>query len=199
MEVDYLYYWIYALLLIIIAILIIFILFQRKKFVSRLSKDEEMLLSMTDKCSFYMDEYNSLQKSICDEKKTQDKESKPFSGKTALIGDYFLPSYNSTKAVLEDLGFCVDIAKSSEYLIKKIKYGEKYDIIFSNNIYRDGTGPECLKKLKEIKGFSIPVVIHTVTKNARDNFVNEIGFDDYIEKPVTREKLMPILKKIFDK
>ena len=126
------------------------------------------------------------------------------SSKTILmngpVGAFENPKFaEGTKAVLEDLGFCVDIAKSSEYLIKKIKYGEKYDIIFSNNIYRDGTGPECLKKLKEIKGFSIPVVIHTVTKNARDNFVNEIGFDDYIEKPVTREKLMPILKKIFDK
>ena len=38
------YYWIYALLLIIIAILVIFMLLQRKKYVSRLSKDEQMLL-----------------------------------------------------------------------------------------------------------------------------------------------------------
>ena len=81
--------------------------------------------------------------------------------------------------------------------MNKIKYGEKYDIIFSNNIYRDGTGPECLKKLKEIKGFSIPVVVHTITKDARDHFVNEVGFDDYIVKPVSKDSLVPILEKIF--
>ena len=51
MEVDYLYYWIYALLLIIIAILVIFMLLQRKKYASRLSKDEQMLLEVGDKCS----------------------------------------------------------------------------------------------------------------------------------------------------
>ena len=64
MEVDYLYYWIYALLLIIIAILVISILFQKKKYSSRLSKDEEMLLEVGNKCSFYISEYDSLKKQI---------------------------------------------------------------------------------------------------------------------------------------
>ena len=45
----------------------------------------------------------------------------------------------------------------------------------------------------------IPVVIHTITKNARYQFVDEIGFDDYIEKPVTKEKIKPVLKKLFKK
>ena len=31
------------------------------------------------------------------------------------------------------------------------------------------------------------------------HFVNEIGFDDYIEKPVTKDNLIPILEKIFNK
>lgn len=197
MEVDYLYYWSYVLFITIIVILLVFILKQRKQFSSRLIKDEEMLLEMTNKCSFYMDEYNSLRNSIHNENvATATKEGKMFSGKTALIGDYFLPSYSNTKKVLEELGFDVDIAKNSKDVINKIKYGEKYDIIFSNNIYKDGTGPECLKELKAIKGFSTPVVIHTVTKDERDYFVNEVGFDDYIEKPITIDNITPVLEKI---
>ena len=105
-------------------------------------------------------------------------------------------SYSNTKALLEELGFIVNVAESSKYLVNKIRYGEKYDIIFSNNIYRDGTGLECLKKPKEIKGFSTPVVVHTITKNAKNYFVDEIGFDDYIEKSITKNKLIPILEKI---
>ena len=200
MEVDCLYYWVYALLCVIIAILIFFILFQRKKYSSRLSKDEKMLLDIGDKCSFYINEYNSLKNTIIEEKNAnQNNEEKKYNGKTALIGDNLLCSYSNTKALLEELGFIVDVAESSKYLVNKIRYGEKYDIIFSNNIYRDGTGSECLKKLKNVKGFSTPVIVHTITKDARNHFVNEIGFDDYIEKPVTKDNLIPILEKIFNK
>ena len=194
------YYWIYALFLIIIAILIIFMLLQRKKYASRLSKDEKMLLEVGDKCSFYIEEYNTLKNKIINEnEKSPKNKDKKYNGKAALIGDNLKASYSNTKAVLEELGFTVDIAESSNYLVNKIKYGEKYDIIFSNNIYRDGTGPECLEKLREIKGFSIPIVIHTITKDARKHFVNEVGFDDYIVKPVTKDALVPVLEKIFNK
>ena len=197
MEVDYLYYWIYALFLIIIAILISFMLFQRKKYTARLSKDEKMLLEVEDKCSFYIEEYNDIKNKIVKENEINSKNKK-YSGKTALIGDNLKASYSNTKAVLEELGFTVDIAESNKYLVKKIEYGEKYDIIFGNNIYRDGTGPECLKIFREIKDFSIPVFFHTITKDARNCFVNDIVFDDYIEKPVTKDTLVPILEKIFN-
>ena len=194
------YYWIYALFLIIIAILIIFMLLQRKKYASRLLKDEQMLLEVEDKCSFYIEEYNTLKNKIIEENEESPKnKNKKYSGKTALVGDNLKASYSNTKAILEDLGFTVDIAENSNYLVDKIKYGEKYDIIFSNNIYRDGTGPECLKKLKKVKGFSTPVIVHTITKDARNHFINGVGFDDYIEKPVTKENLVPVLEKVFNK
>lgn len=188
-------YYLFLILLIIIAFLLIFILIQYQKNSSRLSKDENMLLSMTEKCSFFVDEYYSLKKESIENNKAI--KEKKYTGKTALVGDYFLPSYSNTKTVLEELGFSVDIAESSQYLINKFKYGEKYDIIFSNNIYKDGTSPECLKKLKEIKGFSTPVIIDTTTQNAKKHFVDDIGFDGYIEKPVTKEKLIPLLDKLF--
>ncbi len=71
------YYWVYALLCVIIAILIFFILFQRKKYSSRLSKDEKMLLDIGDKCSFYINEYNSLKNTIIEEKNAnQNNEEK---------------------------------------------------------------------------------------------------------------------------
>ena len=55
---------------------------------------------------------------------------------------------------------------------------------------------KCLAELKRIEGFNIPVVLHTISKNKRDYFINEIGFDEYIEKPITQEKIKPILEKI---
>ena len=76
--------------------------------------------------------------------------------------------------VLESLGFDVTVALSGKEVVKRVKDGEKYDIIFTNNIYRNGTGQECLEELKQIEAFNIPVVIHTLTANRRDYFVNKI-------------------------
>ena len=56
-----------------------------------------------------------------------------------------------------------------------------------------------MKKLKEIKVFSTPVIIHTVEENERDYFVNQIGFDDCIIKSITVESILPVLEKIFGK
>ena len=187
------------LLIIIITILLIYILLQHRKYAFKLSKIVEKYLETYNKCSFYIREYNSLKNKIHSTTFSSKQEKvKMFNGKTALIGDYFLPSCNNTKSILEDLGFDVDIAESSQYVVDKIKYGEKYDIIFSNNIYKDGTGVECLKKLKSINGFSIPVVVHTVTKNNQNYFVNDIGFDAYIEKPITKDKIIPIIEKLLN-
>ena len=78
------------------------------------------------------------------------KKLDTFKGKKALIGDYFAPSYYNTKMVLDSLGFEMTIVKTYYDVIEKIKKGEKYDVIFTNNIYQiGGTGPQLLKELKE--------------------------------------------------
>ncbi len=122
-----------------------------------------------------------------------------YKGKKALIGDYFKYSYLKTKKVLESLGFEITIALGYREVVKRIKEGQRYDIIFSNNIYMDGTGKQCLEELRKIEGFNIPVVVHTITEKARKKFVDEIGFDDYIVKPVTKENVKPVLKRLLQK
>ena len=177
------YYLIYLLLFIII-ILIVFILKQNKKYdTDILSKNKQISLA-TEQCNYYMEECKNLKeiievnKSIFDDLMPEPKiklKSEPiYANKKALIGDYYKDSYTNTKRVLESLGFDVTVALSGKEVVKRIKDGEKYDIIFSNNIYRNGTGQECLKELKQIEDFNTPVVIHTLTENKRDYFVNEI-------------------------
>ena len=106
-------------------------------------------------------------------------------------------SYNISKRVLKSLGFEVDVVRNKEDVINKIKLQNDYDIIFSNNVYPDGSGPDCLKELKQIEGFSIPVVIHTITKDAREYFIDTIGFDEYIVKPLNKMKVKKALENVF--
>ena len=199
-------YYLICVLLLIIAILVVFILEQNKKYNSEIDKKNKEILSMRNDYTYFKNEYEKRKDIVeinyevtsADEFMPLNKlEYKPiYKGKKALIGDYLVYSYTITKSVLESLGFEVSVALSSDELVQKIKNNEKYDIIFTNNIYRDGTGQKCLSILKSIKDFNTPIVIHTVTKNAKYHFVNELGFDAYIEKPVTQAKLLPILEKL---
>ncbi len=177
------YYLIYVLLFII-AILVVFILKQNKKYDNDILDRNKQISLAIEQCNYYMEECKNLReiidvhKSLLDDlipvpEKKLEKEPL-YVGRKALIGDYYKDSYNNTKRVLESLGFDVTVALSGKEVVKRIKDGEKYDIIFTNNIYRNGTGQECLEELKQIKGFDTPVVIHTLTENRRDYFVNKI-------------------------
>lgn len=190
----------------IIVILICLIIEQKRNYDLEITKKNREISSITNESNFYKNEYEKRKDIVeinyevtsADEFMPLNKlEYNPiYNGKKALIGDYLVYSYTITKNVLESLGFEVSVALSSDELVQKVKNNEKYDIIFTNNIYRDGTGQKCLSILKSIKDLNTPIVIHTVTKNAKYHFVNELGFDAYIEKPVTQAKLLPILEKL---
>lgn len=125
-----------------------------------------------------------------------------FKGKKVLIGNYDYFSSNQTRIILQSFGMDVEIVESSLDIIDRIKSGCNYDIIFTNNIYQQGMfAPELLIELKRIDGFNTPVVIHTITENSRFHFVDQLGFDEYIVKPIYAsdpDKVAEI-KKILEK
>lgn len=116
-----------------------------------------------------------------------------------LVGDYNRASVSNTTSVLESIGLNVTIANSGIEIIERIKNNEKYDLIISNNIYNTGhcDGPETLMRLREIDNFNIPVIVFTVSDGKRDMFVNGYGFDEYMVKLLTQEKMIETLLKLF--
>lgn len=207
------YYYIIGICLIIILSLIYLCIFQKNKYIEESIENNKKMIEDYKKYNFYLKENIKLKKLLnAYEEEKYEKINKfningaivnknpIYKGKRALIGDDLSVSYTNTENALRSLGFDVDIVEKGEDIVEKIKYGEKYDIIFSNRIYRHGMdGSECLKELRKLSNFSTPIVIHTISKDMKDYFVDTIGFDDYIEKPVTQEKLIPVLEKIFNK
>ena len=119
-----------------------------------------------------------------------------FKDKRALVGDYTNASFYNTKMVLDSLGFEIVQEKTATGMYERIASGEKFDIIFTNNIYQSGgTGPELLQKLKEIKDFNIPVIIHTISEQPIEYFL-KLGFDGCLKKPITQNDTIELLNKI---
>ena len=218
-------YLLFLTILIILGLICALIL-QKENYQNKLKGYEEQQIELNEKCSIYAKENKELttKNSVffneninlkemlnkfeeeeydrlgCYKTCNGDLIKEPiYEGKKALIGDYMASSFNNTKKVLQSLGFTVDIEKRQDDVINRLSYGNDYDIIFTNNVYPDGSGPELLKELKSFEGFSTPVVIHTISKNQKEYFVDYLGFDGYIEKPVTPDDLKPILEEIFNK
>ncbi len=115
-----------------------------------------------------------------------------------LVGDYNKTSVSNTVSVLESMGLNVNIAKSGVEIIKRIKAGEKYDLIISNNIYDRGhcDGPDTVSILKDIDGFNIPIIALTVSENQRNLFIWKYGFDEYMTKLLDQDKILETLPKV---
>ena len=116
-----------------------------------------------------------------------------FNGKIALIGDYFPLSYTNTKKVLESLGMKVIVEETIDGIKDRILKSEQYDVIFTNNIYRSGTGLQLLQELKKIKGFNTPIIIHTISREPIQYFL-KLGFDGCLKKPIKQEETIQVLK-----
>lgn len=133
-------------------------------------------------------------------KKIQDKFTQKVKYKTnrpikALIGDYTNSMAPLTNSIIRTMGIQTEIVPTASDIIDRIKDGNKYDIIITNNVYPKGErGQMVLHTLKEDENFKIPIVILTVDQDARDIYLDK-GFDEYIQKPIDEEKI----KKIFPK
>ena len=92
----------------------------------------------------------------------------------------------------------VDTATSGFIAIEK-SMQKKYDIIFLDRMMPEMDGIETLKKMKEIEGFineNTPIIALTAdaVSGARKTYM-DMGFDDYIAKPIVPLQLEELVKK----
>lgn len=157
-------------------------------------------MNLEKKCSALEKElefYKYLDK-MNDNSNTENKKKvKPlFKNKRVLVGDYNLEMLNHTRKVLTSLGFEVDTVQTGMDMVNMALQRNNYDVIITNNIYKDSyDGKEVMLELREIKKFKTPIVVLTVSTGERDKFL-EMGFDGYLEKTLTHEQAIKILKEI---
>lgn len=125
---------------------------------------------------------------------------KPSKKVSVLLGDYYEQMAIISNSVLESIGCKTTIVPSCEALIQEfMENPNKYNVIITNNTYsNNGNGEEVLKVVKKIRK-DIKVIVLTVERNETKHFINIIGFDGYLEKPLDQRKAISVLTALIPK
>ncbi len=116
-------------------------------------------------------------------------------GKTILIAEDEESNYKFLEMLLKNKGIKILRAENGFEAIEIARGTESIDLILMDIKMPGMNGLEATKKIKEIKP-SIPIIIQTAY--AMQNDENEslnAGCDDYIAKPIKKEKLILLLEK----
>ena len=116
--------------------------------------------------------------------------------KKILIVDDNNSSIKLISKILEKHNILYDSSNLGKDALDRIRKGDKYDLILLDEDMPYLSWNVVMKKLKNIKGFNIPVII--LTKNDGMNNIKEykdVGITDYILKPIDKDDLMNKISK----
>ena len=135
-----------------------------------------------------------------DTEKKVDTSVNDFEGKKVLVVDDNRLNLRVVDKLLKSYKLNVTLIESGFECVNKIENNESYDLIFMDIMMPKMSGVETLKKLKSISRFNIPVV--ALTADAMEGKANkyiEVGFNDYLSKPIDKEELKRVLNKFLVK
>ena len=134
------------------------------------------------------------------EKQTQESTSlEKYKNKKILIVDDNKLNIKVACKALKDYQFKIDECYDGIECLQKVKEN-KYDIILMDIMMPNMNGEETIKKLKENKKFTTPVIALTADalSDSNEKYLS-FGFVDYLSKPFTREQITEKLDKILKK
>ena len=119
-----------------------------------------------------------------------------FTNSKVLVVDDNKVNIKVALKLLSNYGIEADSCESGFAAIEKLKSGNTYDLILLDDMMPKMSGVETLKHIRECVIYDIPVV--ALTANAlsgmKEKYLSS-GFDDYLAKPIDRNKLHAILKR----
>ena len=126
------------------------------------------------------------------------KEIKFFdaSNTKVLVVDDNKVNLRVAKHLLKEYKIEADTCESGFECIDKIKAGNKYDLIFMDEVMPTITGTETLTELIKISNFHTYVIALTANSDPEvSKQCKMIGYNDFLEKPIDKYELYQILKK----
>jgi len=117
-------------------------------------------------------------------------------GKSILVVDDNKLNLKVASRLLKPYEVEVSTVNSGAECLSIVESGKTFDLILLDQMMPEMSGVETLHKLKEIEGFTTPVVVLTADaiKGKKEEYLS-LGFDDYLSKPIDTEELARTLKK----
>jgi len=134
------------------------------------------------------------------ESKTLKQYNEIYDNKRILVIDDSEAGIKIIEKLLKNSNILIDSVNNGKDAIDRIKNKNKYDVILLDEKLSQMSGAELLVKLKEIRNFSIPVLL--LTKDSSYEYNEEYvkqGFNDFIIKPLNKEILLDKLDRFMRK
>ena len=122
------------------------------------------------------------------------------SNKSILVVDDNKLNIKVARRNIEALGFkTIDECYNGSECLEKIKNGNRYDLILMDIMMPVMSGETCIKELKQIPNFKIPVIALTADAiSGAEEKYKSIGFIDYLSKPFTKDQIKEKISNLFD-
>ena len=150
---------------------------------------------------FYIYLKQKIVNMVLEEESIEKVEDKlDFTGKKVLLVDDNNLNLKVAARLLKEYNLEPELIDSGFACLEKIQEGSKYDLILLDDMMPKMSGVETLKKLKEINGFNMPVVILTANaiSGMKEKYLEE-GFNDYLAKPIDKVELKRVLNHYLSK
>ncbi len=137
-----------------------------------------------------------IRNGVYKKEETTNNEVIKFKDKKVLLVDDNNLNIKVGVKLLKEYDLTIDTSYDGFDVLDKIKSGKKYDLILMDIMMPKMGGTETLKRLKEIENFNIPVVALTADAiQGKSNKYLEVGFSDYLSKPINEDELKKVLSK----
>ncbi len=132
---------------------------------------------------------------IDDNEPLQNDTELDFKGKKILLIDDNKINLKVAAKILSNYNLQVTEVPNGQEALDKVNSGEKYDLLFIDDMMPNMSGTQVLQKLKE-RGYPKPMIVLTanVINSAKEKYL-AAGFDDYLGKPIDKKELKRILNK----
>lgn len=117
--------------------------------------------------------------------------------KILLVDDNNLNLKVASKLLEREGATNITCVNSGFDCLDKISAGEKFDLIFMDDMMPKMSGRETFLKLREIPGFVTPVIALTANaiSGAKEEYL-ELGFNEYLAKPIEKKELVRVLSSV---
>lgn len=135
-----------------------------------------------------------LDQKIAEANKEINKYNNIYNNKRIIIADDNESSIKIFKKIFENSNITADYVNNGKELLDKIRNKERYDLILIDEDIKPQNAYIIIKKLKEIRNLNTKVILLTRNNNHEYNDdYKKHGFDNYILKPINKEKLFSII------